>query len=300
MPKDESTTPRISKNIAYMSNNTQNDFDPQVDLQINEFLIPKVVLDFGSQVNILTKKTWEKLGRPQLVKSDYCLKLADQGLIEPVGLSRNVETTIMGIYIKIDFKVIEPKEGSKSYPSLVDRPWAKKMNANISLEKDRIKLKGQGKKVIIPLHPKQGTPWEEPHESKEKVRKLYKTIQTNLDTVEPNDQGELDLVSPTSIGCNSNFDLYDWEMEKYESYAKDCWSIEAIPKQQVSKAQVCNCYSISVMPKIVEKKVKEYPTLIPNNVRNSKILFKEVDSRTIHLNEVSKNIGDQGHLQSLV
>ena len=30
--KDESIKPRISKNIAYMSSDTQNDFDPQVDL----------------------------------------------------------------------------------------------------------------------------------------------------------------------------------------------------------------------------------------------------------------------------
>ena len=73
-----------------MSNNTQSDFDPQVDLQINELVIPRVVLDFGSQVNILTKDTWEKLGQPKLVKSNYYLKLADQGLIEPLGLCRNV------------------------------------------------------------------------------------------------------------------------------------------------------------------------------------------------------------------
>ena len=66
--KEETNTPKITKNIAYMSSNTHNDFDPQVDLQINEFLIPRVVLDFGSQVNILTKSTWEKFGRPQLVK----------------------------------------------------------------------------------------------------------------------------------------------------------------------------------------------------------------------------------------
>ena len=125
MLKEESNTQRISKNIAYMSNNTQNDFDPQVDLQINEFLIPRVVLDFGSQLNILTKDTWEKLGRPQLVKSYYYLKLADQGLIEPLGLCRNVQTTIMGISVKIDFKMIETKEGSKSYPALVGRPWTK-------------------------------------------------------------------------------------------------------------------------------------------------------------------------------
>ena len=69
--------------VGTTSSNSQNDFDPQVDLQINESLIPKVVLDFGSQVNILTKDIWEKLGRPQLVKYHYYIKLVDQGLIEP-------------------------------------------------------------------------------------------------------------------------------------------------------------------------------------------------------------------------
>ena len=91
--KEETNTPKITKNIAYMSSNIQNDFHPQVDLQINEFLIPSVVLDFGSQVNILTKDTWEKLSQPQLVKFEYYLKLVDQGLIEPLGLCRNIQTT---------------------------------------------------------------------------------------------------------------------------------------------------------------------------------------------------------------
>ena len=126
----------------------------------------------------------------------------------------------MGISVKINFKVIEPKEGSKSYLSLVGRSWARKMKANISLENDRIKLKGQGKKVIIPLDPKEGAPWEELDDSEDKVRQLYKIIQTNLDSVEPNNQGELDIGSPTSVGQNSNFDLYDWQLEIYESYAK--------------------------------------------------------------------------------
>ena len=58
--KEEVYTPKVSKNIAYMGSNMHNDFDPQVDLQINELLIPKVVLDFGSQVNILTKVLGKK------------------------------------------------------------------------------------------------------------------------------------------------------------------------------------------------------------------------------------------------
>ena len=91
-------------------------------------------------------------------------------MIEPLGLCRNIQTTIMGISVKIDFKVIEPKEGSKSYSTLVDRPWERKMKANISLEKDRIRLKGQGKKIIIPLDPNEGAHWEEPDDSEDKVR----------------------------------------------------------------------------------------------------------------------------------
>ena len=78
----------------------------------------------------------------------------------------------MGISIRINFKVIEAREGSKSYLALVGQPWAKKMKSNITLEKDRIKLKGQGKNVIIPLDPKERAPWEEPNNSEEKVRKL--------------------------------------------------------------------------------------------------------------------------------
>ena len=105
----------------------------------------------------------------------------------------------MGISVKIDFKVIEPNEGSKSYPTLVCRPWARKMKENVSLENDRIKLKGQGKKIIIPLDPKEGAPWEEPDDSEDKVRQLYKIIQSNLDSVEPNYQGEINIGSPTSV-----------------------------------------------------------------------------------------------------
>ena len=93
----------------------------------------------------------------------------------------------MGISIEIDFKVIETKEGSKSYPALVGWPWARKMKVNISLEKDRIKLKGQGKNVIITLDTKEGAPWEEPGDLEDNVRQLYKIIQSNLDLVEPND-----------------------------------------------------------------------------------------------------------------
>ena len=94
----------------------------------------------------MTCDTWEQLGRPWLYESGIYLKLADQGLIEPIEVQRNVDTTIKGISTKVNFEIINPKEGSSSFPALVGRPWGIKMKASISLDKERIKLKEMAKK----------------------------------------------------------------------------------------------------------------------------------------------------------
>lgn len=46
----------------------------------------------------------------------------------------------MGISTINFFELIDPKSRSNSYPSLVSRPWGKKMKVNISLDKDIIKI----------------------------------------------------------------------------------------------------------------------------------------------------------------
>ena len=108
----------------------------------------------------MNRDTWEQLGRPQLYELGIYLKLADQCLIE-FRVWKNVDTTIKGISTKVDFEIIDPKEGSSSFPALVGRPWGRKMKASISLDKERIKLKGDGHKFIVPIHPSQGEPWIE-------------------------------------------------------------------------------------------------------------------------------------------
>jgi hypothetical protein len=64
----------------------------------------------------------------------------------------------MGIPTRVDFEVINLVEGILAYPALVRRPLGQNMRAAISLERDRIKLKGSGRKIIIPLEPKEGKP----------------------------------------------------------------------------------------------------------------------------------------------
>ena len=71
----------------------------------------------------MTRDTWEKMGKPRLYESGIYLKVADQGLTEPIGVWRDFDTTIKGISTKVDFEIIDPKEGSIPFLALVGRPW---------------------------------------------------------------------------------------------------------------------------------------------------------------------------------
>ena len=162
----------------------------------------------------MTRDTWEQMGKPRLYESSIYLKLSNQVLIEPIGVWKNVDTTIKGILTKVDFEIIDPKEGSDSFPTLVGRPWGRNMKASISLDKERIKLEGNWKKVIVPIHPSQGEPWIEPINEEVDIQQLYQ-IQNNEDYIEPNTYGELYLGNQDSVGYNSDVELYDWEVENY-------------------------------------------------------------------------------------
>ena len=105
---------------------------------------------------------------------------------------KNVNTTIKRISTNVDFEIIDPKEGSSSFLVLVGQPWGRNMKASISLDKERIKLKGKGQKVIVPIHPSQGEPWNEPIDEEVDIRQLYQ-IQNNANYTEPNIYRELHL-----------------------------------------------------------------------------------------------------------
>ena len=40
--------------------------DMRMNIQIGDYEVDSVILDFGSDVNILTKKTWQLMGNPTL------------------------------------------------------------------------------------------------------------------------------------------------------------------------------------------------------------------------------------------
>ena len=49
-----------TKNICSLNQNDKSDVDPPIDLQIEGYHVRQVFLDFGSQVNIMTRDSWEE------------------------------------------------------------------------------------------------------------------------------------------------------------------------------------------------------------------------------------------------
>ena len=79
----------------------------------------------------MTHDTREQISRPKLHESGIYIKLTDQGLIEPIDVWKSVDMTIKGIMSQVDFEIINPKEGSNFFPTLVVRPWVIKMKESI-------------------------------------------------------------------------------------------------------------------------------------------------------------------------
>jgi hypothetical protein len=112
-------------------------YDPQIDLEIEGFMIPWVVVNFGSQVNILPKGTLIKMGRNKLVRSRNFLKLSNQIFIKSIRLLKGTKTNIMGMKIMVYFEVIDLFKDTKTYKRLVRRPRGRRMKEIISLKKYR-------------------------------------------------------------------------------------------------------------------------------------------------------------------
>lgn len=53
--------------------------------QIGDYEMDQVILELGSDVNVLPKKTWERMGRPTLQWSLIQLRMVNQQKIIPMG-----------------------------------------------------------------------------------------------------------------------------------------------------------------------------------------------------------------------
>ena len=187
----------------------------RLNAQIGEYEMNDVILDLGSEVNVLTKQTWEQMGKPTLEWSPIQLRLANQQKIVPLGRFPSVPVDIDGVNTLADFEFIEIIDDSNPYLALLGIEWAMENAAVINLKKRQMTFEGKGLSIIIPLDPSQGERHIEPlkHEDQDVLDQIY-----NITTKEDDYEDPLVEGWESGSSCMSDFEdgLESWQNRLFE------------------------------------------------------------------------------------
>ena len=109
--------------------------ETRMNIQIGDYEVESIILDLGSDVNILTNKTWQLMGNPALGWSPVQLRLANQAKVQPIGHISNLVVDIEGMKMHAEFDVIEVVKDGGSYPTLLGIGWDNDSIAVINFKK---------------------------------------------------------------------------------------------------------------------------------------------------------------------
>jgi hypothetical protein len=70
--------PLLNKEVHQLSKKRRTNKQLHLNAQIGEYHIDYVVLDLGSKINVMTKQTWELMGKPKLIYSPIRLRMDNQ------------------------------------------------------------------------------------------------------------------------------------------------------------------------------------------------------------------------------
>ena len=116
----------------------------------------EVVLDLGSEVNVMTRQTWEIMAKPNLTFSPIQLRLANQQRVIPLVRLPKVPIDLDGVHNLAHFEVKDIIDDSTSYLALLGIDWAFENQAIINLKKKTMSFEANGIRVIGPLDPSLG------------------------------------------------------------------------------------------------------------------------------------------------
>ena len=130
--------------------------------QIGEYEMDQVIFDLGSDVSVLLKQTWERMGRPRLQWSPIQLRMVNHKKIIPMRCLYGVTVDIEGVSAVADFEVIEIVDDKNPYPVLLVIDWDTDMNGVINLKKCKMIFEKNSLHVVIPFDPGKGSRYIEP------------------------------------------------------------------------------------------------------------------------------------------
>jgi hypothetical protein len=96
-----------------------------IEVRIGDFDIDSV-LDEETQVNIMTERTWEAIGRPAMIPSLGGIRLFKGKLINLCGKLTHIPMNANETLKEEDFKIVKFIENNAPFTMLLGKPWIKR------------------------------------------------------------------------------------------------------------------------------------------------------------------------------
>ena len=106
---------------------------PYVSCVINRGIIRKSLLDLGSSINLMPYALYKKLDFTDLIPCPIRLHMANNAVVEPLGMIEDVIVQVGEAFYPTDFIVLELESGPAMEHSLIlGRPWLATAKAKIA------------------------------------------------------------------------------------------------------------------------------------------------------------------------
>ena len=157
-------------------NNVKTKFKTGCELrmstQIGEYDMDYIILDLGSDVNILMCQTWKIMGNPPLEWSPIQLSISNKEKVLPIGRLSQVQVDIEGLCTFVDFEVINIVDDTNPYPAPLGIDWAMGNQTIINFKRRILSFEDDEMRVVAPLEPLEGQRYIEPVFNEGKVDHL--------------------------------------------------------------------------------------------------------------------------------
>ncbi|KAG0572008.1 hypothetical protein KC19_VG061300 [Ceratodon purpureus] len=104
----------------------------EIEATIVDKVLPRVLVDGGSGVNIMSLRTMEQLGLEMTGPSPIVINMANQAREAPLGQISGCKVSTGGEEYTLTFQVIRMHSNRNSFPLLLGRPWLRAANAKVN------------------------------------------------------------------------------------------------------------------------------------------------------------------------
>ena len=212
---------------------------------IGDYDMDYIILDLGSDVNILTRQTWERINNPRLDWSPIQLRLAIQLKFLPIGRLTQVPVEVEGLRTYDDFEVFDIIDNKNPYHALLGIDWEIDNQTIINFKKRILSLEDSEIRVVAPIDLLKGHRYFKPVHSEGKenyLYQLYNIMSSKEDYINLTTDRKLSWWSVSSCTSNSSDALGNWQNRIHEVSMRRCARITRVVQRVGDEASVFPTY----------------------------------------------------------